>query len=439
MPTYSQAVESLYALGAELAAKPRRKFDLEHMRRLVDALGHPERKFPSILIAGTNGKGSTAADLASILTASGLKTALYTSPHLIRVNERIRINGNLISDLEFANLYGEVQTVAEGLVASGALAAMPSFFEVVTAMAFCHFAKEKVDIAVLEVGLGGRLDATNVTEPIVSIITDIDFDHQQWLGNTLTEIAHEKAGIMRKDRPVILLPQHPEVNRALGEHALSVGARAVNASSFLPDTSPTSRAMGEYSLPWEGATVRVNSPLRGRHQWRNLALALACARELKAHHGFQGITAEAMERGIHDVRWPGRFQRIRKDGREYILDVAHNPAGAWSLRSALRDVQAGPATVVFGAMADKDIREIATVLFPIADCVVLTRAATPRAAEPEALAQAAEHTGAEFLISRDIPHALEIARERCRGPVVVTGSVYVVGEALAELAPETAG
>src|SRR5579863_2171400 len=192
--SYETAVASMFALGHELANTPSHKFDLEHMRVLLRAMNHPERTFPSVLIAGTNGKGSTAATLAAILRASGLKTGLYTSPHLLRINERIRIDGREISDDDFAGLHGEVNTVAEKLVERGELPWHPSFFEMMTAIAFAHFARERVDVAVLEVGMGGRLDATNVVEPPVSVITDVSLDHQKFLGNTVREIRRRKLG-----------------------------------------------------------------------------------------------------------------------------------------------------------------------------------------------------------------------------------------------------
>ena len=204
--SYQTAVASMFALGHELANTPSHKFDLEHMRVLLQAMSHPERTFPSVLIAGTNGKGSTAATLASILRASGLKTALYTSPHLLRINERIRINGEEVADDNFAALHGEVDRIAEHLLEKQELPWHPSFFEMMTAIAFAHFAQQRVDIAVLEVGMGGRLDATNVVEPLVSVITDISLDHQKYLGNTLREIAREKAGIIRPGGVVVTLP-----------------------------------------------------------------------------------------------------------------------------------------------------------------------------------------------------------------------------------------
>src|SRR5438270_3763635 len=206
----------MFALGHELASTPSHKFDLEHMRVLLGALGHPERTFPSVLIAGTNGKGSTAATLASILRASGLKTGLYTSPHLMRINERIRVNSEEISNDKFAFLHAEVDRVAQRLMEGADLPWHPSFFEMMTAIAFEHFARETVDLAVLEVGMGGRLDATNVVEPRVSVITDISLDHQKYLGNTISEIAHEKVGIIRHGGVVVTLPQQTEANDVIG-------------------------------------------------------------------------------------------------------------------------------------------------------------------------------------------------------------------------------
>src|SRR5208282_5458240 len=208
--SYETAVARMFALGHELAQTPSQKFDLDYMRVLLRALDYPERRFPSLLIAGTNGKGSTAATLASILRASGLKTGLYTSPHLIRINERIRLDGEAIDDDDFAVLHDVVDRTAERLVGEGDLPWHPSFFEMLTAMAFEYFARNRPDMVVLEVGMGGRLDATNVVEPRLSIITDIALDHQKYLGETIAEIAREKAGIIRPGGVVVTLPQMPE-------------------------------------------------------------------------------------------------------------------------------------------------------------------------------------------------------------------------------------
>src|SRR5271165_6992814 len=328
----------MYALGHELAQTPTHKFDLAHMRVLLAALGHPEESFPSVLIAGTNGKGSTAATLASILQASGLRTGLYTSPHLVRINERIRLNGEAISDDDFALVHDVVGRTAERLVGEGDLPWHPSFFEMLTAMAFEYFARRKVDIAVLEVGMGGRLDATNVVEPRVSVITDISLDHQKFLGDTVSEIAREKAGIIRPGGVVVTLPQQPQANDVIGNTLLELGAQGVSAVPYVPPVSPgsdeycmhgekiliaelaearaenaekSSEASGpisRYPLQVMGKQILVETPLVGRHQLRNIALAIAAA-EVLSHQGF-AITPETIERGIRDTRWPGRFQVV---------------------------------------------------------------------------------------------------------------------------------
>src|SRR5579862_292504 len=316
---YQAAVASMYALGHELANAPSHKFDLAHMRILLGALDHPERKFPAVLIAGTNGKGSTAATLASILQASGVRTGLYTSPHLVRINERIRINSDQISDDDFALLHGVVARTAERLVEEGELPWHPSFFEMLTAIAFEYFAQNKVDMAVLEVGMGGRLDATNVVEPRVSVITDISLDHQKFLGNTVTEIAQEKAGIIRPGGVVVTLPQQPQANDVIGSTILELEAQGVNAVPYVPPVSPASSEylansagggrVSRYPLQVMGGQITVETPLLGRHQLRNVALAIAAAEEL-ARQGFP-ITAATIEHGIRETHWAGRFQVMR--------------------------------------------------------------------------------------------------------------------------------
>ncbi|HSY99093.1 MAG TPA: folylpolyglutamate synthase/dihydrofolate synthase family protein [Terriglobales bacterium] len=442
--SYETAVARMYALGHELTQTPSHKFDLAHMRVLLEALNHPERKFPGILIAGTNGKGSTAATLASILQASGLRTGLYTSPHLVRINERIRINGSEISDDDFALLHDVVDRTAERLVEDGELPWHPSFFEMLTAIAFEYFAQNKVEIAVLEVGMGGRLDATNVIEPRVSVITDISLDHQKFLGNTVAEIAREKAGIIRPGGVVVTLPQQPQANDVIGNTILELGAQGVSAVPYVPPVSPGSDQYltresapecltSRYPLQVMGKQISVETPLVGRHQLRNIALAIATA-EVLSHHGFP-ITPEAIERGIRETRWPGRFQVIPAQGTapEYIFDVAHNPAGAWALRSTLSACyEDRPLTFVFGAMRDKAIGEIAEILFPLAARVIATRADNPRSATPDEIREAAARTATDIESATDVASALDRARSLAgpRGIVVITGSIYIVGEAI---------
>src|SRR5579872_1617958 len=473
--SYQTAVASMYALGHELANAPSHKFDLAHMRILLGALDHPERKFPAVLIAGTNGKGSTAATLASILQASGVRTGLYTSPHLVRINERIRINGDQISDDDFALLHGVVARTAERLVEEGELPWHPSFFEMLTAIAFEYFAQnKKVDMAVLEVGMGGRLDATNVVEPRVSVITDISLDHQKFLGNTVTEIAREKAGIIRPGVVVVTLPQQPQANDVIGNTILELGAQAISAVPYVPPVSPGSAewlvrataptadrrenaarsiSRGEnsengtastrrkkdcdlisrYPLQVLGKQILVQNPLVGRHQLRNIALAIATA-EVLSHQGLP-ITAETIEQGTRQTHWPGRFQVIPADRGEpeYVFDVAHNPAGAWALRSAISTCYEDRQIIfVFGAMRDKAIGEMAEILFPLAARVIATRADNPRSATPVEIREAAARTATDIEDAEDVASALGRARSLAgsSGIVVVTGSIYIVGEAM---------
>jgi dihydrofolate synthase / folylpolyglutamate synthase len=443
--SYETAVASMFALGHELAHTPSHKFDLAHMRVLLRAIDHPERVFPSVLIAGTNGKGSTAATLASILLASGLKTGLYTSPHLMRINERIRINGREISDDDFAALHSEIDRTAEKLVTQGELPWHPSFFEMMTAIAFAHFARARVELAVLEVGMGGRLDATNVVDPRVSVITDISLDHQKFLGDTVGEIAREKVGIIRPEGVVVTLPQQPEANDVIGNTILDLGARGISAVPYVPPVSPAGpeyRVPGternespryRYPLQVMDREILVETQLVGRHQLRNVALAIATAEEL-SRQGFTQITAETIERGIRETRWPGRFEVFVKPGwPEIVLDVAHNPAGAWALRSALSERYGDrPLIFVFGAMRDKAISEMTEILFPLAERVIATHAENPRAASPEEIRQAASRTDTEIELVPEAAAALERARSGA-GPehaIVITGSIYLVGEVM---------
>ena len=460
--SYETAVAQMYALGHELAQTPAHKFDLAHMRVLLAALGHPESRFPAVLVAGTNGKGSTAATLASILQASGLKTGLYTSPHLVRINERIRLDGAAIADYDFAMLHDVVDRTAELLVGEGDLPWHPSFFEMLTAMTFEYFARNRPDLVVLEVGMGGRLDATNVVEPRLSIITDIALDHQKYLGETIAEIAREKAGIIRPGGVVVTLPQMPEANDVIGNAILDAGARAVNAVPFVPPVSPGSASClsggdqsagigsgirNRYPLDVMGKRIMVDSPLAGRHQLRNLALAIAAAEELH-DQGLAQITPETIAQGIRETHWPGRFQVVpaMKDNPRYVLDVAHNPAGAWALRSTLSsafqksaegDLESGhDITLVFGVMRDKAVPEIAEILFPMAAHVLVTHANNPRSATPNEIRQAAARviSGGDIDIedAESVGSALDRASEVAGrgGLIVVTGSIYMVGEAM---------
>ena len=409
------------------AGHPRRKFSLDEIRTLLSVLGNPHLTFPSVLIAGTNGKGSTASTLASILQASGLRTGLYTSPHLERPNERIRVGGAEIDDASFARLYFQVQDTAEQLVLDKRLPQMPSYFELLTALAFLYFAESKIQFAALEVGMGGRLDATNIVEPVISIVTDISLDHMEWLGTTISAIAREKAGILRPGGTMITLPQHPEANQALGEVAIELHVKGVSAAPYVPAAG----TVGPYRVVVQGEQISVKSPLAGEHQHRNVALAIAAAVELATNHGFR-ITPAAVAEGIRLTSWPGRLERIESAGKTWVLDVAHNPAGAWALRSGLRAFlqDERPRTLIFSCLRDKPVAEMAQILFPLFDRVILAPIHTSRATSVEDLMAAAKATGSEAETVGSVHEAIERAeKDAVDGVIVISGSVYLVGEA----------
>jgi dihydrofolate synthase / folylpolyglutamate synthase len=439
--SYATAIERLHALGQELhtaPGAPRRKFELAHMRTLMAALGNAERSFATILVAGTNGKGSTASTLASILVRAGYRTGLYTSPHLSRVNERIQVDGCAIGDNDLAAAFFHVEEVASTLVDDGRLPAPPSFFETLTAMGFLHFAGRQLHTAVVEVGMGGRLDATNIVEPLVSVITDISLDHTEWLGSTIPQIAREKAGILRRGGVMVTLPQHPEANQALGEVALPLDVRGVNAASYVPvHNHPEHYTRNRYPLSVMGELIGVDSPLAGAHQQRNLALAIATAVELRNNHGYD-ISAIDIQAGIRDTVWPARLEHLAGNGSraDVLLDVGHNPAGAWALRAAVSHLDRGqPLTLVFGCLKDKPAAELAQILFPLFGHVIVTPVNSPRSAAVEDLLAAAGPTGSEAQAATNAVDAVERALHLTpvHGLVVVTGSVYLVGEVRALL------
>jgi len=429
--SYQSAIAQLNAMVPELQSLPghaRRKFSLDEIGILLAALGNPHRSFPSVLIAGTNGKGSTASTLAAILSASGLHTGLYTSPHLARPNERIRVDGAEISDDIFALHYSRVKDTAERLIAKGKLKQFPSYFETLTAMAFLQFAAAGISIAVLEVGLGGRLDATNIVEPIISVVTDISFDHMEWLGSTIAEITREKAGILRRGGTLVTLPQHPEANRVLGEVAAELNVIGVSAVPYMPGTSVSAGA--PYAIEVLGSMIEVASPLHGAHQQRNVALATAAAVELAVSHGFP-VTPGSVADGIRHTSWPGRLERISIGSIDWLLDVAHNPAGAWALRAGLREFPERDrlGSLVFSCLRDKPIGELARILFPLFPKVIFAPIQSARATPMRDLLDAAASTQTPAFAASSVHQALEMAQERATGKLlVVSGSVYLVGE-----------
>lgn len=435
--TYDEAVHDLLALGKELSA-PRQarvqKFELENIARLAERMGAPHRSIPCAHLAGTNGKGSTAAILESILYASGARTGLYTSPHLERINERIRVNGLEIYDHDFASCFTRVRALIEEMLASGELAAHPTFFECLTAMAFDHFRRAKVEFSVYEAGLGGRLDATNVVQPELAIITAIDFDHEEFLGHSIPEIAGEKAGILKPGATVICAAEHPEAIAVVRRRAAELGIGPGNfvdvpadyRAFIVEDTPEGMRARVE--CPRDAWRLDITLPLAGRFQVRNALTAIAAARALQARRF--PLVDDAIYSGLAAVRWPGRLERIAEHP-EIFLDGTHNPAGARELAAFWQRHFSGSAIhVVFGAVRDKAVDEVAGLLFPHAASVILTAARTSRAISPAALADLVAHHAANIEVVAEPELAFERALERAHpdDAVFVTGSLYLVGD-----------
>jgi len=446
--TYAETVSYLLTVGQELRGV---KFDLANVSRLLEALGHPERCWNSVHIAGTNGKGSVAAMMEAVLRAAGYRTGLYTSPHLVRVNERIRVAGEEISDADFASVCGDVLALVERLLAERALPGHPSFFECLTATAFEHFRRAGCDIAVLETGMGGRLDATNVVRPLVSVITPVDFDHEAYLGHSLGQIAFEKAGIIKEGGVVIAAPQRPEAAAVIEGVAQERGAELVKVVE--PGTANFGLRIadcGFHAAPSEirnpQSAIRNDALLRvalpGRHQGENARLVVLAVERLR-RLGLR-ISDQALRQGLAGVRWPGRLEWIQGRPR-LLLDGAHNPAGARALcayleevRSAECGVRSDPASnivLLFGVMRDKAVAEMADLLFPLAGAVVLTRPPQKRAATTQVLAQLTGHLNHRIIQCEDPGAALAKARDLAGpdGIVVVTGSLYLVGAVKPEL------
>jgi len=430
---YAAAVRHLLSLGRELASPSqvsRGMFDLESMRALAERLGRPERAFPSAHIAGTNGKGSTAAMLDSILRAAGFRTGLCTSPHLERINERMRVSGQEITDAAFAERFSQLATIIEELLAAGRLRAHPTFFECVTTLAFDHFARERVEFGVVEVGLGGRLDATNILRPVMSIFTPVHLDHESYLGHSIADISREKAGIIKPRVPVVTAGQRPEALAVLAKCAADLRCRFIEAESAY-------RVEGE---AWEDgcahATVReaethwcaeVRLRLPGRFQLRNALTALAAARAL-ADKGY-AISDEAIVRGLAAAEWPGRLERVRENPAVY-LDGAHNPAAARELSAFWQEYLAGRRIILlFGALRDKAVDELSGLLFPGASVVIFTEPPSPRAVSAERLARITGHHAARHEIIPDAEAALEraLALAARNDAIFITGSLYLVG------------
>ena len=411
------------------------KFGLANIETLTSALGHPQKTFKSILVAGTNGKGSVTAMVDCALGKSGLRVGRYTSPHLVHLEERFAIDGAPVRTEVLSRMIEDVRTLIDKLVATGSLEAPPTFFEVTTAIAFELFKRAGVQMAVLEVGLGGRLDSTNIAQPIAAAITSIDFDHEQYLGNTLAAIAAEKAGVIRRGIPVVVGPVPTEARDVLVSMCDLAGAEFIEADANvrLKSKIEDGRTILHLRTPTRDYGW-VPLGLRGDHQVPNTLVAVRLLEELGR---IVNVPAESIVAGIRDVKWAGRLQMVEvPDGRRVLLDAAHNPAGAWVLASYLKREFPEPLPIVFGAMRDKDVALMLKNLLPAASAMVMTEASTPRAHGAAELAQIARKIApkAKIDVEPDPKSALERAWRRC--PVAcVAGSIFLVGDILGALGP----
>jgi len=431
---YDAAVRYLLSLGRELAAPTQAaaaKFDLENIGVLAERLGRPDRAYPSAHIAGTNGKGSTAAFLESILRHAGFRTGLNTSPHLEKINERIRVNGAEINDDDFAETLTRVQAQIEELLAAGKLRAHPTYFECVTAMAFEYFARVHIDFGIFEVGLGGRLDATNILTPVISLITRVDFDHENFLGHSLREIAGEKAGILKQGVPVVLTAQHPEAREVILARAKERNCPGIE--------TPLAYRVGEQVMEngcvrariteiASGWSAKLAPQLAGRFQLQNAINAVAAARTLSAR-GYR-IPENAIEQGVAAAVWPGRLEKLQSRPDVYA-DGAHNPGAARELAAFWEENFAGRRIfLLYGALRDKAVDEIAGALFPRAAEVVFTEPRTSRAISASQLSEIAAHHAAHSSVIGDAEQALDylLSKAAPQDAVFVTGSLYLVGQ-----------
>ena len=435
---YTECLAYLAELGNEVRGM---KFGLEAIESILASLGHPERACPSAIVAGTNGKGSTSAILASILEQAGYRTGLYTSPHLVRVNERIRVNGREISDEDFARSFAEVRQTVDRLLREKSLAHRPSFFEYLTATAFLHFARARADFVVLEVGMGGRLDATNVTEPRVAVITNVDLDHMEFLGSTHRAIAEEKAGVIKPRRPVVSCCEHDDAVEVVRRRAAALEAELLEPARFAALSNVRSLG-GRYvfDLALNGDRFfDLASPLAGEFQMKNAMAAVTAAWRL-AQQGYR-IPPPAIVAGLRKASWPGRLQVVRERPL-IVLDGAHNPAAARELRAYAREQWAGRRLrLVYASMRDKAMGEISEILFPLADEVYLTRPALARAATAEEVLAAARCQPRRVVVEPEPARALEDACQASSSDDVVLacGSLFLVGALLSETRSCSAG
>ena len=421
---FNESVKYLYDLGNEVSAM---KLGLENIGKLLAALGNPQENYLKIQVAGTNGKGSVCAFLDSICVAAGIKTGLTTSPHLVSVTERVKICGSEISEEDFARYASKIRKTAENLVENGMLETVPTYFEQVTAIALYAFAEAEVELAILETGLGGRFDATTAAMAEIVAITPIDYDHQNILGNTLIEIASEKAAIIRSDTKVIVAEQSPEVLKLILERcaAFGISPNLVSKISTICIHAPGDDKIYANFVTSKAAYSNVRVNLSGRHQVENAKTAILSAEILQEKFI---ITNENIVAGLQTAIHQGRLEFYNN----ILFDGAHNASGAKALKDFLDEFINSPITMIFGAMRDKDLTEIAKILFPKADNLILTKPDNSRSMETSELLEfvPTDFDKEKIITVETAPEAIEKARNISSGNhlILVTGSLYLVGE-----------
>jgi dihydrofolate synthase / folylpolyglutamate synthase len=417
---YPDSVHFLYALGNEIKTA---KFGLERIEQVLEALGRPQDRLRFVHVAGTNGKGSTSAMIASALHAAGRRTGLFTSPHLAEPTERIQIDGRPISAARFAAAFDRVHAAVEQLLADGIIDLHTTYFETVTAMAMVVFAEEGMDMVVLEVGLGGRLDATNVVTPELCVITPIDFDHEAFLGRSLEAIAGEKAGILKAGVAAVFSRQRSEAAAVLDLRAMQLCIPVARTEAWKIEDLELDARGSRFLLSGE-LDLRIACPLAGEHQVENAATAAVALTRL-------AVSEPEIIAGIAQTRWPGRLERV-SEHPEIILDGAHNPAGARALASYIARFYSGRRVrLIYGAMRDKAVDEIGGILFPLAQQVIATAPRQARALSPESIRQVSDHP--DLRIAANLGEALAMVRDAAdataEDAIFITGSLFLVAEA----------
>jgi len=405
------------------------KFGLDNVKAILSFFGNPHQKYPSVLVGGTNGKGSVCAMLTRILNLHNFRVGLYTSPHLVKVEERIRIDGEPISSRSFSKELTMLRDKIEASIASKKLLSLPTYFELLTCLAFIYFGKQKVNMAILEVGMGGRFDATNVVSPPVSVITTVSKEHQKFLGNSLSRIAFEKAGIIKPRIPLVCGVKRGEAQRTIKKKARELAAPFYGVFDEKGCFKARKTGEGGYSFIYKSKRDEYSfkPSLPGKHQGENAAVAIVASEQLNKN--WKKLEKEKIIQGIEETRWEGRLEVLSRCPL-VILDGAHNEEGAKALRGYIQEFVPAPLIMVVAFMRDKKIAKIADILFPLAKKIILTRFPYFRAAEPEEMSAKTRKFKNKIVLEPDVKRAVEMSFSETspKGCIVITGSLYLVGE-----------